>query len=87
MTLYFVWILAAGADYTSTTRMLTFMPSDDRQSVCTTVLLTDDNVDEPNELFSVRIIGTRISPENSIMVGPNSESCVTIIDDDGMSYN
>ena len=84
MTLYFVWILAAGVDYVSTTRMLTFVPSDDRQRVCTTVPLTDDNLDEPNELFSVRIID--ISPENSVMMGPNSESCVTIIDDDGMSY-
>ena len=84
MTLYFVWILAAGVDYESTTMMLTFMPSDNRQSVCTTVPITDDNLDEPNELFSVRIID--VSPDNSIMVGPNSESCVTIIDDDGMSY-
>ena len=79
--LYFLWILAAGADYASTTRMLTFMPSSDRQSVCATVPLTDDNLDEPNELFSVRIIDISGS---GIMVGTNSESCVTIIDDDGM---
>ena len=84
MTLYFVWILAAGVDYVSTTSMLTFMPSDDRQSVCTTVQITDDSLDEPNELFIVRII--EVSPKNSTRMGPNSESCVTIIDDDGMSY-
>ena len=83
MTLNFVWILAAGVDYVSTTRMLTFVPSNDRQRVCTTVPLTNDNLDEPDELFSVRIID--VSPDNSTMMGPNSESCVTIIDDDGMS--
>ena len=81
--IYFVWILAAGVDYVSTTRMLTFVPSNDRQSVCTTVPITDDNLDEPNELFSVRIIDTLLA--SGILIGTNSESCVTIIDDDGMS--
>ena len=84
MTLNFVWILAAGVDYVSTTRMLTFVPSNDRQRVCTTVPITDDNLDEPNELFSVRIIDTSLA--SGILIGTNSESCVTIIDDDGMSY-
>jgi hypothetical protein len=79
--LYFLWIPAADIDYDSTTRMLTFMPSNDRQSVCGTVPINDDRLDEPNELFSVRIIDVSGS---DVMVGPNSESCVTIIDDDGM---
>ena len=83
MTLNFVWILAADFDYVSTTWMLTFVPSNDRQRVCTTVPIIDDNLDEPNELFSVRIIDVSL---DSIMVGPNSKSFVTIIDDDGMSY-
>ena len=61
--------------------MLTFVPSSDRQRVCSKVPINDDRLDEPNEQFSVRITGVS-SP--SIMIGPSSESCVTIIDDDGM---
>ena len=61
--------------------MLTFEPSSDGQRVCGNVPIIDDLFDEPNELFSVRI--TRVSSP-SIMIGSNSESCVTIIDDDGM---
>ena len=68
-------------DYDSTTLMLTFTPSSDRQRVCDKVPINDDLLDEPNEQFSVRI--TEVS-STSVMIGPNRESCVTIIDDDGM---
>ena len=80
-TLCFLWIPAADGDYNSTTLMLTFVPSSDRQRVCGKVSIYDDRLDEPNEQFSVRI--TQVS-SSSVMIGPNSESCVTIIDDDGM---
>ena len=80
-TLCFLWIPAADGDYNSATLMLTFVPSSDRQRVCGNVSINDDRLDEPNEQFSVRI--TQVS-SSSVMIGPNSESCVTIIDDDGM---
>ena len=78
--LSFLWILAGDSDYEITPLMLTFEPSTDGQRVCGKVPIIDDLLDEPNELFSVRI--TSVSNPN-IMIGMNAESCVTIIDDDG----
>ena len=59
--------------------MLTFMPSSEPGRVCGKVPLKDDRLDEPNEMFSVTI--TEVTG-SGVMVGPSSESCVTIIDDD-----
>ena len=78
--LRFLWILAADVDYTTTTFMLTFEPSSDGQRVCGNVPIIDDLLDEPNELFIVRI--TSVSNPN-VMIGMNDETCITIIDDDG----
>ena len=61
--------------------MLTFMPSSEPGRVCGKVPLKDDRLDEPNEMFSVTI--TEVTG-SGVMVGPNSQSCVTIIDDDSM---
>ena len=73
-------ILAAGDDYRTTTFMLMFMPSSDGQKLCGKVPIIDDMLaNEGNEQFSVRI--TSIS--NPRVGGQNSETCVTIIDDDG----
>ena len=60
--------------------MLTFEPSSDGQRRCGQVPIIDDLLDEPNELFSVRITGVSNS---NVMIGMNNEACVTIIDDDG----
>ena len=60
--------------------MVTFEPSSDDRRLCGKVPIIDDLIDEPNELFSVRI--TSVS-NPSVMIGMNAETCVTIIDDDG----
>ena len=74
--------LAAGSDYETTTLMLTFEPSGGGQRVCGTVPIINDQLgNEPDELFSVTI--TSISNPN-IMIGPDVETCVSIIDADGM---
>ena len=71
----------ADSDYATTTLELTFEPSGDGQTVCGNVPIIDDNLGlEPNELFSVRI--TSVSATN-VMIG-DDESCVEIIDDDGI---
>ena len=63
--------------------MLPFEPSRGRQTVCGNVPITDDNLGlEPNELFRVKIIS--VSGAN-VMIGDQDESCVEIIDDDGMN--
>ena len=72
--------LAANVDYETTTFMLTFEASSDGQRACGRVPIIDDLLEEPNELFSVRI--TSVSNSN-VMIGMNDETCVTIIDDDG----
>ena len=75
-------MFAAGSDYTTTTLMLTFMPSSDGRTVCGKVPIIDDKLaNEGTEQFSVRI--TRTS-DPRIKIGPNAETCVNIIDDDGM---
>jgi hypothetical protein len=70
-------------DYSTTTLMVTFTPSVGGQMVCGNVPITDDNLgNEGDELFSVTI--TSVSSEK-VMIGPNQESCVTILDDDSES--
>lgn len=68
-------------DYSTTTLMVTFEPSSSGQSmVCGNVSIINDNLgNERDELFSVTI--TSVS-STKVMIGPNQESCVTIIDDD-----
>ena len=73
---------AAGSDYETTTVMVTFQPSGSGQRVCGTVPIINDTLgNEPAELFSVRITGVS---DSNIVIGPNNEACVSIIDDDGM---
>ena len=60
--------------------MITFESSSDGQRICRPVPIIDDLFDEANELFSVRI--TSVSNPD-IMMDMNTETCVTIIDDDG----
>ena len=58
------------------------MPSSDGQSVCGKVPIINDNIaNEGIEPFSVRI--TSVSNPR-IRIGQNAETCVNIIDDDGM---
>ena len=62
--------------------MLPFEPSVDGQTVCGRVPIIDDNLGlEPNELFSVTITSVT---GTKVMIGPDTETCVTIIDNDGM---
>ena len=61
---------------------MTFEPSGDGQMVCGAVPIINDTLgNEPAELFSVRITGVS---DSNIMIGPDNEACVSIIDDDGM---
>ena len=63
--------------------MVMFPPSAGGQTVCENVPIMDDNLgNEGDELFSVII--TSVSSDK-IMIGPNDESCVTILDDDSES--
>ena len=58
------------------------MPSPDGQSLCGKVPIIDDKLaNEGIEQFSVRITGTS-NPR--LRIGQNAETCVNIIDDDGM---
>ena len=71
---------SAESDYRTTTFTLTFEPSRIGQRLCGNVPIIDDNVGlEPNKLFSVRITSV-----TNAVIG-DSESCVEIIDDDGMT--
>ena len=72
----------ADSDYATTYLEMTFVPARDGQTVCGNVPIIDDNLGlEPNELFSVRIIVSVLS--TNVMIG-DDESCVEIIDNDGM---
>ena len=78
-------VSTAGSDYETTTLMLPFEPSGDGQTVCGNVPIIDDDLgNEPNELFSVTI--TSVS-DGSIAIGQESETCVTIEDNDSKSYS
>ena len=62
--------------------MVTFEASADGQTVCGRVPISDDSLgNEPNELFSVRI--TSVS-DPAIAIGSEAESCVEIVDNDGV---
>ena len=83
MSHYEFFFFAAGSDYITSTVMFTFRPSQ-TPALCGNVPIIDDSIGlEPNELFSVRI--TSVSGAN-VMIGDQDESCVEIIDNDGMSY-
>ena len=70
-------------DYLTTTLMVTFDPSGSGQMVCGNVPIIDDDLgNEGDELFSVTIISVS---SDKVMIGPNQESCVTILDDDSES--
>ena len=63
--------------------MVMFPPSTGGQMACGNVPIMDDNLgNEGDELFSVII--TSVSSDK-VMIGPNDESCVTILDDDSES--
>ena len=71
-------------DYTTSTFMVMFKPATDGQTLCGNVPIINDDVgNEGDELFSVVI--TNVS-SSKVSIGPNSESCVTIVDDDS-EYN
>ena len=71
-------------DYTTTVFMVTFEPSGTGQMLCGNVSIINDNLgNEGDELFSVVI---RNVSSSKVSIGPNSESCVTIVDDDS-EYN
>ena len=77
----FPFMFAEGDDYETNVFMLTFEPSADGRTLCGNVRIIDDKLaNEGNEQFSVTI--TSISGSR-VDVGPNDETCVTIIDDDG----
>ena len=73
--------LAADADYSTTTIMATFVPSDQgMQEFCGIIPITDDMIgNEPNKELSV----TPISSDLPGASFGDRESCITIIDDDG----
>ena len=65
-----------GDDFTATTSQLIFPANE--VSVCTRIELTDDNILEPDEQFSLMFsVG---NPD--VQIGPIMTSTVTIIDDD-----
>ena len=62
--------------------VLMFQASKGFQRQCLKVLILDNDVgNEPNKQFSV------IISNPAIMTGPNNESIVTIIDDDGSMHS
>ena len=73
--------LIVGSDYQSETFIVTFAPIVDdvsTQEKCGSVSIIDDAIPgEPNESFSVRLISA--NPAGSF---GNSETCVTIVDND-----
>ena len=73
--------LAADADYSTTTIIVTFMPSDQgTQERCGIVPIIDDMIgNEPNK----ELLVTLISSDPSGAKFGDRESCITIIDDDG----
>ena len=80
---YFL-IITVNSDYTNTTFTLIFTsPDEGSVTRCALVPILDDNLgNEPVEPFSVTIVD--ISPAGSGQVGSSSETCVFIVDDDGM---
>ena len=65
-------------DYTFTETDLTFTPDNSR--MCVNIPVTKDTVVEGNENFTVTVT----SNDPTVQIGPNSNSTVTIVDDDGM---
>ncbi|MCY3794804.1 MAG: hypothetical protein OXG51_10580, partial [Gammaproteobacteria bacterium] len=68
-------VAEAGADYTAARGQLAFAPDETQQSV--TVTLTDDELDEPRESFSLML-----AAGDAGAVGDIPETTVTIVDDD-----
>ena len=66
----------AGSDYTANTGTLTFAAGETSQSF--TVAITDDNINEANETFTVSIS----SPSGGATLGATTTSTATIIDND-----
>ena len=74
--------LAADSDYTTRTFTLDFLSSDEgTTTLCSNVPIIDDQVgNEPVEAFCVSFVS--ISPAG--LQGATRETCVFIVDDDGM---
>ena len=72
----------APEDYTSTETDLTFTP-DDSNKMCVNIPIGNDTVVEGSENFTVTVT----SNDTSVQIGPNSNSTVTIVDDDGENRN
>ena len=64
-------------DYTSTETDLTFTPDNSR--ICVNIPITNDRIVEGNENFTVTVT----SNDTTVQTGPNSNSTVTIVDNDG----
>ena len=79
--------LAADADYRTTGIIVTFTPSDEgiTQRLCGSVPIINNDMigNEPDEEFSVTLVST-MPPGGSF---GDTESCITIIDDDGESVD
>ena len=79
-----LYTYTADSDYQSRTFILQFMPTDEGTTTrCANVPIIDDQLgNEPVEAFSVSFVS--FSPAGQ--EGPDRETCVFIVDDDGM-YN
>ena len=74
-------LIIDGADFTASRQTVTFPVSDSGQRRCVEIDIMDDPVVEGDEPFSV---GFELPP--GVQPGPNPETTVTILDDDGMCY-
>lgn len=72
-------IYTGGEDYDSVTADLLF--NADSTRVCTRIPITNDDVDEDDELF----VATLSTEDPDISLAPD-EADITIIDNDGMRY-
>ena len=74
-------LIIDGADFTASGQTVTFPVSDSGQRQCVEIDIMDDPVVEGDEPFSV---GFELPP--GVQPGPNPETIVTILDDDGVCY-
>lgn len=68
------------SDFSSDSKTVTFPPSPSGEKLCVDVEITNDFVDEYDEQFLVQFVNL---PNAQAGLGPISDTCVTIIDDDG----
>ena len=66
-----------GTDFTDLTVTVTFNPNENKKAC--TVTITDDQLPEADEIFTVALS----NPGGSSALGVNTDTTVTIIDDNG----